>query len=824
MKISYNWLKQYIDIDLPPENVAQLLTNCGLEVESMETIESVKGGLKGVVIGEVVTCQKHPNSDHLSITTVDIGQTELLHIVCGAPNVKAGQKVPVATIGTTIYKETESFQIKKSKIRGEVSEGMICAEDELGVGSSHDGIMVLDAEAKVGTPAWEFFKISSDTVFEIGLTANRSDATSHIGVARDLVAVLNAIEFLKNNSNPYTLNIPSVEQFSVDNHDNPIDVQIEDTMDCPRYSGLTISGVEVKESPDWLKNYLKSIDIRSINNLVDISNFILFETGQPMHFFDADHIQGKKVIIKKLPEGTKFITLDENERILTADNLMICNAVEGMCIAGVFGGQKSGISEKTKNIFLESAYFNPVSIRKTSKHHGLKTDASFRYERGADPNITIYALKRAALLIKEIAGGKISSDIVDVYPNPIDNFRVELNFQNLNKLIGKAIPVAAVKNILTNLKIEITAESPEGLSLLVPPFRADVQREADVVEEILRIYGYNNVETDEVLRSSLSYYSKPDKEKITNRVSDFLCSNGFSEMMSNSLTKSEYATYTSAFSPEYNVKLSNPLSKELDVMRQTLLFGGLEALLFNQNRKINNLKVFEFGSTYHLNLNKDKESDVRRKYIQDTHLALFITGRQETESWRTADEKVDFFSIKMYVNLLLQNIGFNVAKLFSETISSEIFEEGLSYKVNREDIVQFGSISSSLLKRFDIKQPVFYADFNWDVLFLSIRSRDMKYEEISKYQEVNRDLALLINEKVTFAEIEKLAYRVGKPLLKKITLFDVYKGDKIEKDKKSYAVSFILHDNTKTLNDKEIDSAMEKLMVAFKNELGAEIR
>ena len=824
MKISYNWLKQYINVDLPSENIAQLLTNCGLEVESAETVESVKGGLKGVVIGEVITCRKHPDSDHLSITTVDIGQAEHLHIVCGAPNVSAGQKVAVATIGTTFYKGDETFQIKKSKIRGELSEGMICAEDELGLGTSHDGIMVLDPAAVVGTPGFKYFNVSNDTVFEIGLTANRSDATSHIGVARDLVAVLNAIEFEKNNTNPFSLAIPSVENFSIDNHDFPIDVKIEDVQACPRYSGLTISGVEVKESPDWLKKYLHAIGIRSINNLVDISNFILFETGQPMHFFDADQILGKQVIIKKLPERTKFITLDEKERTLTADNLMICNAVEGMCIAGVFGGQKTGVTEKTKNIFLESAYFNPVSIRKTSKYHGLKTDASFRYERGADPNITIYALKRAALLIKEIAGGKISSGIVDVYPNPIPDFKIELTYQYLNKLVGKIISPATVKNILTNLKIEIVAETSEGLSLSVPPFRADVQREADVVEEILRIYGYNNIETGETLKSSLSYYTKPDKEKIINRVSDFLTNNGFSEMMLNSLTKSEYSTYTSVFSPEKNVKLSNPLSKELDVMRQTLLFGGLEAILFNQNRKITNLKVYEFGSIYRLNPDAEKDADVQKKYIQNTHLALYITGKLEPESWRTSDEKVDFFNMKMYINLLLQNIGFNINKIKSEDISNEIFEQGLTYQINREDVVQFGSVSPAILKRFDIKQPVFYADFNWDVLFSLIQNRDMKYAGIPKFQEVRRDLALLVNEKVTFAEIEKLAYRIGKPLLKKVSLFDVYKGNKIDHDKKSYAVSFNLLNDNKTMNDKEIDSAMEKLMLAFQKELGAEIR
>ncbi|MCD4746388.1 MAG: phenylalanine--tRNA ligase subunit beta [Bacteroidales bacterium] len=819
MKISYNWLKQYLDIDIEPLKLSELLTDCGLEIEGLEKYQSVKGGLEGIVIGEIKTCEKHPNADKLSITTVDIGEKNILPIVCGAPNVAAGQKVLIATVGTTLYSENQSFVIRKTKLRGEVSEGMICAEDELGLGTSHEGIMVLDADSKVGTPANFFFNISEDYIFEIGLTPNRSDATSHIGVARDLKAVFDNL-YKKN----YNLKIPSVKEFCIDNNDREIEVIIEDNLACPRYSGLTISGIKVKESPDWLKNSLDSIGLRPINNIVDITNFVLFETGQPLHAFDTNEITGNKIIIKKLSEGTKFLTLDEVERELTKDDLMICNKDEGMCIAGVFGGINSGVTEKTTNIFLESAYFNPKTIRKTSKHHSLKTDASFRFERGADPEMTIYALKRAALLIKKIAGGKISSNIKDVYPKQIKKNEINISYRNVDRLIGKSIDKKIIKNILQSLEIQIISESGEELKLSIPTYRVDVTREADVIEEILRIYGYNNVEIPSEVRSSLSYNLKPDNEKIQNLVSDYLSNNGFFEIMNNSLTKSEYIEKSNVFNSEKNVNILNPLSKDLNVLRQTLLFGGLESVIYNQNRKIPDLKLYEFGKTYSFNSDKAKEKDVLIKYLENNHLALFITGRKNIESWNTDENNVDFYFLKAHINNIFKILNLESSLFSIENNSSKIFDKALIYKFNNKKVLEFGSVSDRLLKEFEIKQELFYADFNWNIIIQLLKDNKILYKEVSKFPEVRRDLALLINKNIQFADIEKIAFQTESKLLKKVNLFDVYEGKNIEAGKKSYAVSFILQDKEKTLTDKVIDKIMNKMMKVYKHKLEAVIR
>ena len=819
MKISYNWLKQYVDIEIPPQEVAKLLTGCGLEVESIEKFESIKGGLKGVVIGEVKTKVKHPDADKLSITTVDIGNNELLHIVCGAPNVEAGQKVLIATIGTTIYNEEESFIIKKSKIRGELSEGMICAEDELGLGKSHAGIMVLDNSAKIGLPASEYFKIEEDYTFEIGLTPNRADATSHIGVARDLVTIINT----SNISRKTTLIKPSVNNFKKDNDKLPIKINVIDTNACPRYSGLTLTNVCVKESPDWLKNRLKSVGLRPINNIVDITNFVLLETGQPMHAFDAAQIKGNTVIVKKLPKGTKFTTLDETVRELSAEDLIICNEEEGMCIAGVFGGIKSGVTNKSTNIFLESAYFEPVHIRKTSKLHGLKTDASFRFERGANPDITIYALKRTALLIKEIAGGEISSDIIDVYPKAYEKFKVDILYTNVDRLIGKTIERNIIKEILKNLEIDIISENNEGLKLEIPPFKVDVQREVDVIEEILRIYGYNNIEIPLDIKSSLSYTKKPDKENIINTVSNYLTDNGFVEIMSNSLTKSEYSINNSFINPDNNVKILNPLSKDLDVMRQTLLFSGLEAIAYNQNRKSTDLKLYEFGKSYHLNSSINQENKQLAKYSEIQHFAMFLCGKKNPESWYQNNENIDFYYLKSFVHNILKRICNNYKHITIKQLEPSFITEGLAYYYNKTKLVEFGILNKITLKQFDLKQEVYYADFLWENLLKAAEGKIL-YEEITKFPEVRRDLALLVDKNILFSQIEEIAQQTEKKLLKQIGLFDIYEGDKIDSNKKSYAVSFVLQDYSKTLTDKEIEKIMARFIKAFKEKIGAIIR
>lgn len=814
MKISYSWLKEYVKTELPPEELGKLLTNCGLEVESIEKFETVAGGLNGMVVGEVKTKEKHPDADRLSITTVDIGTGNLLNIVCGAGNVAAGQKVVIATVGAMLYPTVgEPFEIKKSKIRGQLSEGMICAEDEIGLGTSHEGIMVLNAHAKIGTPAKDYFKISEDFVFEIGLTPNRADAASHVGVARDLVAVLNVIA--TSDQEKQSLILPTVNNFNVDSTDRVIDVKVEDTVACPRYSGLTISDIKVIDSPEWLKNRLKAIGVRPINNIVDVTNYVLHELGQPMHAFDADKIKGDTVIIKKLTDKTKFKTLDETERELSSDDLMICNSEGGMCIAGVFGGIDSGITEKTKTIFLESAYFESTSVRRSSKRHSLKTDASFRFERGTDPNITVYALKRAALLIKEVAGGKISSDIIDVYPKKIENFKVAFSYEQCAQLIGKRIDIELIKNIITSLGIEIEHEGNDALLLSVPPFKVDVQREQDVIEEVLRIYGYNNIEIPVTLNSSLAFAEKPDREKIQNIVSDLLTNNGFSEMMCLSLTKEEHAAKLKSLNTDHNVKMLNPLSTDLNVLRQTLLFSGLETIIYNRNRKNPDLKLYEFGKTY-------MTIKAGEKYIETKHLSVFITGSKQGENWNAKEEPVNLYTLKGIVKAILERLGITDVKMTE--YSGDLFSSGLSFNLNKKSVVEFGSVSKSILRSMDIKQEVFYADFNWDLIIEAVKKTNVMYTEVPKFPEVRRDLALLIDKTIQFEQLEQLAYQAEKGILKNVNLFDVYEGDKLPSGKKSYALSFTLQDDNATLTDKQIEKIMEKLMKTYQEKVGAEIR
>lgn len=819
MKISYNWLKQYIDFDVDAEKLSEILTDCGLEVEGLESFTSVKGGLDGVVIGKVLTKEKHPNADKLSLTTVDIGKDEALKIVCGAPNVDAGQTVVVAPVNTTLYSGDDELKIKKSKIRGEVSEGMICAEDELGLGTSHDGILVIKDEVEIGTAASEYFKIEKDWIFEIGLTPNRADATSHIGVARDLVAALK-IHFPEND---YKLKIPSTEDFKVDNTNRNIDVIIEDTIACPRYTGLTISGITVKESPKWLKTKLKSLGLKPINNIVDATNFVLFEFGQPLHAFDTDYIKGDKVIVKKMPKDTMFITLDEVERKLTGNDLMICNEDDGMCIAGVFGGIKSGVTENTKSIFIESAYFDTVHVRKTSKHHMLQTDASFRFERGTDPNITVKAIKRAAFLIKEIAGGSISSEIIDVYPEKIENWDIDVTYHNINRLIGKEIGPETVKSILRNLDIEIINENEEGLKLSIPTFKVDVKREVDIIEEILRIYGYNRYKDDEKLRSNLTYRSKPDFERLKNKISNFLSDNSYNETIRNSLTKEDYYSESQLFTPANNVKILNALSKDLSILRQTLLFGGLETIIHNNNRKVFDLKFYEFGNTYKFN-HEEKSEDVLKRYTERNHLAIFTSGRKNSESWNTNDENADFFEIKNTVHNIFKKCGLDIRSLETNPINNEQFDYAIEYSYKNKQIAAIGKVNNYLCKKFEIKQDVFYADIHWEELISHISDNSIIYEEVPKFPEVRRDLALLITKTTEFKELEKIAWETERKLLKKIMLFDVYEGEKLEEGKKSYALSFIIQDKEKTLNDKTINKIMQKLQRAFEEKLDAKIR
>lgn len=821
MKISYNWLKEYVNVNLAPVEVARILTDCGLEVEAIEEYESVKGGLKGIVIGHVQSVQRHPNADKLTCCKVDVGGGNVLDIVCGAPNVAAGQRVPVATIGAVMYNGDESLVIKAGKLRGEPSNGMICAEDELGLGNSHAGIMVLDKNAVVGTPAADYFGVETDTLLEVAITPNRADATSHIGVARDLVAAINNRE---KQHEIVKLSLPSVENFKVDNNSLPITVKIENPEACPRYSGIAISGLQVKESPAWLRDRLKAIGLRPINNIVDITNYVLMETGQPLHAFDAAYVTGNQVIVKKMPAGTKFITLDEVERSLSADDLMICNVTEPMCIAGVFGGAKSGVSGKTTSIFLESAYFDGTHVRKTSKLHGLKTDASFRFERGADPNITIYALKRAAMLMKELAGGTISSDIVDVYPNPVENFKVEVSYKRINNLIGQEIDKVTVKNILTSLAIDILSENEEGLQLSIPPFKVDVTREADVVEEILRIYGYNNIDLSDSLHSSLSYSRKPDPEKLQQKLADYLSNNGFNEILTNSLTSSAYYEKSEVFSFGECVKILNPLSSELGVMRQTLLFSGLESISYNLNRRMADLKFYEFGNVYNYVPAQSASNDVTRKYTERKKLSIYVTGSQQSESWYLPSGKTDYHFLKAIIFATLRKTGISVKNLVSSAVDTRLFAEGEAFSIHNKPLLSIGRLSMPVLKQFDIKQDVFYAELDWNTLLREVKPDNVKFSEISRYPEVRRDLALLLDKSVKFSDIEALANRNGKGILRSVNLFDVYEGEKIEAGKKSYAVSFLMQDDQKTLTDNDIEKLMKRLVEIFEKELGAVIR
>ena len=807
MKISYNWLKQFIKTDLKSEDTAAILTDLGLEVESIEKFESLKGRLEGVVIGHVVTCIQHTNADKLKITTVDIGTGTPIQIVCGASNVAVGQKVPVATIGTKLYdKEGAAFEIKKGKIRGEESHGMICAEDELGLGDSHDGIMILDEKLVPGTPASKVFNIETDEIFEIGLTPNRSDAMSHWGVARDLRAGL-----IQQSESHSELITPSVNKFKVEKRTFKIDVTVEDAKLAPRYCGVTISEVTVKPSPEWLKNRLKAIGLTPKNNIVDVTNYVLHELGQPLHAFDAAKINGK-IIVKTVASGTKFTTLDGVERNLHEEDLMICDEKGPLCIAGVFGGQNSGVSENTNTIFLESAYFNPVSVRKTAKRHTLSTDASFRFERGIDPTITEYALKRAAILIQEVAGGEITSDIIDVYQKKIEDFSVVLNYNNVSKIIGQEIPKEMIKKILVSLDIKVTSVSDSSLGLIIPAYRVDVQREIDVIEELLRVYGYNNIHFTKKLNATVSNSGRTDDYKVQNIIANQLTAIGFNEMMANSLTSPEYVKLSENLRDEFNVLILNPLSNDLAVMRQSLLFSGLEAVSYNINRRNSNLKLFEFGKSYH---------KLPSGYDEPKHLTLFTTGNRNEESWTNAEKPSDFFLFKGYVTTILSRLG--IDKTQNKPVVSDVFAEGIAITCGTETLVELGTIKKSILKHFDIKQEVLFADFNWNVILKSLNNK-IKFTEIPKYPEVRRDLALLVDEAVAFEEIYNCARQTEKSLLKDITLFDVYVGKNLPEGKKSYAVSFTIQDSSITLTDAQIEKIMSKLQSNFETQLGAQLR
>jgi phenylalanyl-tRNA synthetase beta chain len=822
MKISYNWLKQYLKIDLPAAEVAKFLTGCGLEVEALEKFETIKGGLKGVVIGEVLEKQKHPNADRLSVTKVNPGSGVPLQIVCGAPNVEAGQKVVVALVGAVLHPTSgEPFEIKKSKIRGELSEGMICAEDEIGFGTSHAGILVLNNDAVVGTPAADYFKVEEDWIFEIGLTPNRADAASHFGVARDLAAVLNSIDNGHSAvGKKQTIELPSVENFKVDNHDFEIAVEILEEEACPRYSGISLTNIKVTESPVWLKNRLKSIGLKPINNIVDISNYVLFETGQPLHIFDADEISEKKIIVRKADRLQKFTTLDKTDRMVTANDLMICDKNSLLCIAGVFGGIKSGINQNTKNIFIESAYFNPANIRHTSKRLGLKTDASFRFERGTDPDNTLYALKRAALLLKEICNGTISSEIVDIYPSPIQNAKVDYNYKRASQLMGMEIKTDVIKNILNDLGIKINNDTSENLELVIPNYKVDVNREVDVVEEIMRVYGYNQVPVPSKMNMPLPPHTDNRKEKFVHFISQFLAANAFNEILSNSLTKEFYAEQLNK--KEEAVKILNPLSNDLSIMRQTLIFSGLEALQYNRNRKNSDLRFFEFGKTYHKSM---AGQNGLPGYKETNHLSLFLSGNRHAESWtKQTPEAYSIYYLKSMLNNLFAGAGMNEHGIAHQKSENDLFSSSLEVFIGKKKIAEYGILKSSLQKSFDIDEDVFYADVLTDELLRSVKSAKHTISEAPKFPEVRRDLSMLINKTVSYAEMEKLACETERKLLVSMNLFDVYSDEKIGQDKVSYAISFILRDDEKTLTDKQIDGVMEKLMQVFESKLGAQIR
>ena len=814
MKISYNWLKDYLECDLSPEAVAEALTSIGLEVDSLEQIEEIPGGLAGVVVAEVVECMEHPDSDHLHITKLNTGEGDLLQVVCGAPNVAAGQKVLLATVGTVLG---EDFKIKKSRIRGVESFGMICAEDELGIGESHDGIMVLDPDAVVGTPAKDYLGLATDALIEIGLTANRVDAASHIGVARDLYA------YLRHNGVDCRLNIPDVSSWSDSAEGEAIPVEVTAVDGAPRYTGTTIRGVKVSASPEWLQKKLLAIGLRPINNIVDITNFILHETGQPLHAFDASKITGGKVVVRRAEEGEKFVTLDGVERTLSAADLMIANMEKPMCLAGVFGGEESGVTENTTDVFLESAYFNPVSIRKSSKRHGLKTDASFRYERGADPLVVDYAAKRAALLIQELAGGVIVGRMQEFYPEKIEKKVVDLDYDRIEAFVGKKLGHDVIEGILEGLAYEFVDKTETGARVAVPSYMVDVYRECDVVEEILRIYGYNNIELPQAMRMSVNAPQKPEPEQVRKSIADFLAANGFVETMNNSLTKSEYYSKLKTFSEERCVRIMNPLSSDLNVMRQTLILNGLEVIAYNINRQITNIRTFEYGSVYSFDPQKDGKT--LDSYEEHTCYALFISGQPE-KSWRTDPGKGSYFQLKGYLELLLKRFGCDIYSLETEAAPADLFSEGLAYTLpgSHQSLAVMGTVSPARLKQFGIRQPVFAAEINWPALLELVKRNRIKYKELPKFPEVRRDLALLLDESVSYADLRKSALRVGKKLLKQVGLFDVYRGDKIAEGKKQYAMSFVLQDLDKTLTDNDVERVMSKLLSTFQNEFGATLR
>ena len=860
MNISFDWLKQYVDLEgVTPQELDDLLTFSGLEVDSKEKVETIKGGLEHVVIAQVLTCEPHPDSDHLHLTTVDVGTGTPLNIVCGAPNVAAGQKVVCAQIGTKIYtSDTEYYEIKKGKLRGAVSEGMLCAADELQLGTDHAGIMVLPDDAPVGMPAKEYFNVKDDYLFEVAITANRMDAISHIGVARDVVAVRNTREGKQLSIKwPEVADLAAQPQATVDGASTAIKVTVEDANLCPRYTGITLRNVRVGESPEWLQNRLRTVGLRPINNVVDVTNFVMMEVGQPLHAFDADQITGGHVIVKTLPQGTKFVTLDGVERTLDARDLMICcecgnsgmcecgsqtneltnshinTLAEPMCIAGVFGGLKSGTTMETKNVFLESAFFNPVSIRKTSQRHTLKTDASYRYERTCDPNITVWALRRAVKLIQELAGGEICGEMVDIYPTPIERPTVEVNFRRMFDLIGQDIPMEAVRTALTSLDIEIVSETAEGMTLKVPTCKADVTRECDIVEEIMRIYGYNNIHIGETLNSCLSYGKKPDPRKLKNAVSDYLTDNGFSEIMNNSLTKSEYYDENPDFAADRCIPIINPLSKELNVMRQTLLYSGLECIARNLNFRILDQKLYEFGRGYvKADLKDLKDSNdlndlpVTKRFAETEHVSIFMTGNMMPENWKIKAAETDFFYLKAHVMDILHRMRVNMGRIEMVPTQYKFFAEGIDIvqRDSKKLLGTIGRIGRETLKKMDIKQPVYYADLNWTLLLKQYPTKEVQYQEVAKFPEVRRDLALILRKSVTFAQVEQAAMQCEKKLLKRVSLFDVYEGKGITEGFKSYAVSFILQDKDKTLNDKQIESTMAKIQKTLETQLGAKIR
>lgn len=819
MNISYNWLTDYLKSDLTPDELSKVLTDIGLEVDGFEKAETIKGGLEGVVVGEVLTCGKHPDADKLSVTTVDVGQSEALQIVCGAPNVAAGQKVLVATVGATLYPQGEEkgFRIKKSKIRGVESLGMICAEDELGIGDSHEGIMVLPEDAIPGTPALQALGIEEDYHIEIGLTPNRADAMSHYGVARDVVA------WLKANGRPGELALPPVDGFAKDNDNRTTQIEVLDHDGAPRYAGVTITGVKIAPSPEWMQNYLRAIGMNPHNNVVDITNFVLHEMGQPLHSFDADKVEGGKIVVRTCPEGTKFVTLDGVERTLSGEDLMICSANEPLCIAGVFGGLGSGVTENTTSVFLESAYFNPVRIRKTARRHGLNTDASFRFERGIDPDMVLYGLKRAALLIKEYAGGEISSEIIDIYPAPIGAFRFDLSLDFITRLVGKQIPENTVKEILAALDVKIEAEKDGVLSVAVPPYRVDVQREADLIEDILRIYGYNRVETPNHVNSALSYSPKPNKDRVTNMVADFLTANGFTEIMSLSLTKSSYYDGLRSYPGEDCVRIFNPLSQDLNVMRQTMLFSMMEAVQLNTNHRNPDLKMYEFGNVYRFDPAKAQEGGLA-PYTEIPRLAIAITGNDHQPSWNVKPAPTNFFNLRAVAEKLLRRFGIDIYSLTTETLEFDLFGEALSMKLGNKELLQMGVVSPRIKDMFDLKADVYFLEMNFAVLVKTTKNNKTTVQELPKYPEVKRDLALLLDKEVSFSRLRELALQTERKLLKSVSLFDVYEGDKLPEGKKSYALSFILEDRNATLTDNVIDKTMKNLAARFERELGASVR